>query len=108
MFNNFTKEQVIDINIELLKLQLLINFSLDKISDIERLLKNGGVYRMGVKKDVGKIASLILKLNQNLYKQLDSNQRDIFINMLESEDKDVVIDNRLTELILNNSEDETA
>ena len=108
MFNNFTKEQVIDINVELLKLQLLINFSLDKISDIERLLKKGGAYRMGIKKDVSKIASLILKLNQNLYKQLDSTQRDIFINMLESEDKDVVIDNRLTELIMNNSEDETA
>lgn len=104
MFDKFTEQQVIDINIGLLKLQLLINFSLDKICEIERLLKQGGGYRIGIKHDVKKIASQILHLNQNLYKQLNSNQKDVFINMLECEDKDVIIDDRLTELILNNSE----
>jgi hypothetical protein len=68
----------------MISIQLLLTSTLNLIDEFEKELKKEGDYKVGIKHEVKKLKRLNLMLNKELFRVLDNEQKDAFIEDLDS------------------------
>lgn len=81
----------------MISIQLLLTTTLNLIDEFEKELKKEGDYKVGIKHEVRKLKRLNLMLNKELFKVLDSEQKDAFIEDLDN--LEPLLDNELEQII---------
>ena len=68
----------------MISIQLLLTTTLNLIDEFEKELKKEGDYRVGIKHEVKKLKKLNLMLSNELFKILNNEQKDAFIEDLDN------------------------
>lgn len=104
MFEKFTENEIRELNTRLLRIELLVQFAFDECCEAEKFLRQKGEFKLGIKKEIKTINNQLVKLNKSLYKNLTSEQQDIFLTLVEHEDKEELVSNALNEILKNGIE----